>query len=592
MKPRLSLSASMPLLVKELIEQAAKPRTYLVRVAYALLVFTLVGAVQYEMFTAASLSPADALGQGQAMFQTVLVAEFIGIYTFLPAMLSGVVTRERERDTLTLLLLTDLTPWQIIVQKLAGRLVPMFTFLLLAMPLLAVAYAYGGVSTSHFWAGVYLLFVTAVQVGSIAVMLSAYCRTTSSATSAVYLLGPILYFASMLGTTLTGVFALAIVKLFAAAVAGDDVLNVSSDAMFGLFPPIVMGGSPDASTHLGWLVAYSLPTLCSCLLWLKLGADFLTTRTGSPAKYLVRLSHAPGGGEQVGWIDAETGAITRIHKRGDLPGDEPIAWRELSTRTFGNLSNQFGLIVYLEVIVFLFEVMFAATGERGASPGLSVILGLKWVVMAALVSMTGVNMFTSDRLRQTMDVLLSTPLTGRQIIYEKTAVPRRWLAVSWVLFAPVFVLQWCLLVRAGTPVGQLWLYAICSVLSVVVYLPLLVWLSTWIGLKVEAERRVTLLMLGVLVVWVVGPVVLGTAIERSFDWRPGRWGEHVYLLSPAWIVLLNETQRLNVVLFGWASVAANFALYGGLLWWFRRQCLHHADAMLGRSHGSAEDDME
>ena len=41
-----------------------------------------------------------------------------------------------------LLLLTELRPWQIVLQKYAGGLVPMLTFLMLGMPLAAIAYAF------------------------------------------------------------------------------------------------------------------------------------------------------------------------------------------------------------------------------------------------------------------------------------------------------------------------------------------------------------------------------------------------------------------------------------------------------------------
>ena len=43
--------------------------------------------------------------------------------------------------------MTRLGPFTILFEKLLSRLVPMFTFLLLSLPLMAFAYSLGGVST-------------------------------------------------------------------------------------------------------------------------------------------------------------------------------------------------------------------------------------------------------------------------------------------------------------------------------------------------------------------------------------------------------------------------------------------------------------
>ena len=42
-------------------------------------------------------------------------------------MMASAISQEKERDTLGLLFLTDLTPWELTLQKYIGRLIPMLT---------------------------------------------------------------------------------------------------------------------------------------------------------------------------------------------------------------------------------------------------------------------------------------------------------------------------------------------------------------------------------------------------------------------------------------------------------------------------------
>ncbi len=67
---------------------------------------------------------------------------------FVPAIVSGALTAEKERNTLQLLFLTRLGPWTILLEKLLSRLVPVATFLLVSLPLVFIAYLWGGL-TQH-----------------------------------------------------------------------------------------------------------------------------------------------------------------------------------------------------------------------------------------------------------------------------------------------------------------------------------------------------------------------------------------------------------------------------------------------------------
>src|SRR5262245_6265575 len=194
MLTRLTSRFGLPLLARELTEQAARKRTYVVRVLYACLLFAAACLLFADALSAARSSPFAALGRGRKMFELLIGLQFAGVYLFMPAISCGVLTQEKERNSLMLLFLTRLGPWTIVFEKLASRMVPMLCFLLLSLPLLAFAYRLGGISAEALWGSVWMLFLTTVQTGSLAVCCSAWFRTTVGAFVWSYLIGLLVLF--------------------------------------------------------------------------------------------------------------------------------------------------------------------------------------------------------------------------------------------------------------------------------------------------------------------------------------------------------------------------------------------------------------
>src|ERR1035438_5786661 len=126
------LRLDWPLLGKELLEQAARKQMYVIRVVYALVLF---GAFCVYYVRHLAEGPVLALGGGMGPFQFLVTAQLVTIYLFLPPLMAGALRSEEERDTLGLLFLTDLTAWELILQKYFGRLIPMLTLLFLSLPL-------------------------------------------------------------------------------------------------------------------------------------------------------------------------------------------------------------------------------------------------------------------------------------------------------------------------------------------------------------------------------------------------------------------------------------------------------------------------
>ena len=82
---------------------------------------------------------------GQAVFRTFIFAQGIAILLLTPALVAGVVAEEKRRKTLHYLLASRLTSGEIILGKLAARLLHVGVFLAIGLPIISLLSLFGGV---------------------------------------------------------------------------------------------------------------------------------------------------------------------------------------------------------------------------------------------------------------------------------------------------------------------------------------------------------------------------------------------------------------------------------------------------------------
>ncbi len=76
----------------------------------------------------------ETLGRGRSHFIGLLIFQLAALYVIVPVLTAGAITAEKERATLALLLVTTLSPRQIVLQKFASRMTPILSFVLLSFP--------------------------------------------------------------------------------------------------------------------------------------------------------------------------------------------------------------------------------------------------------------------------------------------------------------------------------------------------------------------------------------------------------------------------------------------------------------------------
>jgi len=287
-----------------------------------------------------------------------------------------------------------------------------------------------------------------------------------------------------------------------------------------------------------------------------------------------------------------TRGVVLVNESTRLPEDKPVAWRETTKKSLGTVRYLVRVLVALEFPVLAVCLIIVIGGRRGMMlEEVSVILFFLWIISVLLLSVTSASLISGERSRETLDALLTTPMTGREIVLQKAQGIRRLMYVLLIPFLTIFFFQtwWHSFFTGNNPYRRGAFdgpsYLICSLLSVAVYLPMVSWFSLWVGLKVRTQNRAIFGALAGLVVWCVIPVVLFSVVMVMTRARPQSGVGLLMLFSPVTIIPVNEFNEYDSIFAGarWFPIIGNFMVYGACMFVLRTICLERADRLLGRS---------
>jgi hypothetical protein len=219
------------------------------------------------------------------------------------------------------------------------------------------------------------------------------------------------------------------------------------------------------------------------------------------------------------------------------------------------------------------------------SETLSLLAAALGTLAVLALSAFSANAFVSERVSQTLEVLMTTPLSARDMVRQKARMLTRFM---WVVAAPlmtVFVVEWWMESESSYRYvhdvlqTQPSSYLLCSVLTLAIYLPLVLWLSLWIGLKMKTRFRAIITALAVVVAWCVLPLICGVILQLR---TPSLESTLLALTSPLAVPAGNEVFGLRELfphqpLLG---VLCNFSIYGLILVALRHRCLAQAERYL------------
>jgi len=448
-----------PVFHAELLRLARRRRYYVSRCVYGFVLLYLIGVSvapllgRYGRTWKGTHSLQEAAAIGHAVFVTFAFSQAGVILVITPALVAGVVADERQRKTLDYLLASCLSSGEIVLGKMAARVVLLGVFLGVGLPIFSMLSVFGGVDPNL----VVLYFAasasTAFFLSAASVALSVHAKRPREAVTLTYLFELVWLF----GPTIIP----ALFRRLAWTLPVVEWLGWSNP-IYALMEFARRGAVGPGSVYHAVLRMICLQVLYGATL-----AAFAVTR--------LRLVHRDEGKTR-GWL---AGAMVRRTRRfwpRPTCGDDPLLWKERYVSRASPFARVAwlasflaiaGVLVYTTYLIaapaFDEVVRIARGSESAARYGLTrsarsilndylrvvvTLVSACWMVAAAAVASGGL---TSEREGDTWFSLIATPLTPLEILRAKM-VGAFW-TVRWVGLLWGGLLLTGLLLGAVHPIG-------------------------------------------------------------------------------------------------------------------------------------------
>lgn len=524
-----------PLFRFELVRLARRGTHLWLRVTLALLLLLGLLSAYFQLSPNASLfallfGGADAADRSglQAFAETFLIAflviQQVAVLLLTPVYAGGAVAEEKEKGRLDFLLTAPLGRWELVFGKLAARLVYVLAVVLTGLPVLSFTLLFGGVSPERVLAGFAVAVVSAVVVGSFAVMMSVFRPTLRDVL--------LWAFGGLTGSGLVGLVGVWVVR--------EQVGGVLSPVTV-LFPLFHIWGQdipPTGDPTWGLVGAFAA-------IHLPLSAVFVlvavaNVRTAVTRSAVSPMSVAPPPAPQTpapeppaaapeppppDWYQVPT---REVFSPDDIPSaaegrgflvpalgdrEDPLDWKE---RHFGSrlplLESQWFLVLRTVAVgAFLLALgvtLFIGVGMslvsvRGLGETTKSIAQIVLGVSVLVLPFAGVRVAVSvaeERARKTLESLFALPIDRSAVLWAKVwAAVRRSQWWAWGSVAAVGLAALTGGLHPNCIPGLGLMFAGYGMFSVGV--------GTWLGVRCKTAVRAVLTHLAITLITLIGPWV-------------------------------------------------------------------------------------
>ena len=388
-----------PIFSREVLTTPRQTRHFLLRCGYVLGLFVLMYTASQATFGWQQVSSIGEISRfGALLFQLFSLVQLALVLFFAPLFAASRVAQEKDRQTLVLLLMTDLRDRELVFGKLLASLLPVGVLLAASAPVFALIMLLGGVSLEQIGWSLALCAATALAAGSWG-SLVAFWREKTFQTLAISVLGLVLF----IGVAEAGAGLLGSDSLIGRYLAYCDPFR----AMLLVLDPLAV--QPDGKSA-------SVPALpyvvALCLLAvITNAAAVLRLRVWNPSRTFVDPEKEAAAADKA--VRSTTRNIW----------SNPVIWREICTKAYGR-RVVFIKLAYLAL--FLFAAAYVHASRE--SPG-ELVLGMispagiafvaVGIVALLLVNAQAVTALTTERDAKTLELLLVTDITAREFIYGK-----------------------------------------------------------------------------------------------------------------------------------------------------------------------------
>lgn len=412
-----------PVFNVELVTTARRRRYFAIRVVYGLILLWIIWqgyrslAGWQDAASDREYSNNQLAAFARGTFRSFTILQLVAVLALTPALVAGVIADENRRKTLHYLLASRLTGAEIVLGKLAARLLHVGVFLAVGLPVLAGLTLFGGIDPRD---------VLLMEAGS--------------ATSAFFLAG-----LSILVSTVTRRARDAILATYLLELVWLGVPPLLEAWLSFAYPAV----HAFLGTALGWALAMN--PVAKLDLWLNGGVGTgpvvawmcgLQVAAGTAAVALAVLRLRAGfrdeGAERQGIVARIITGRRRLFAR-PACGDHPMLWKECHVARFSGVVRVVVQLVGLLMLLGLgyatarlaanaftevFTYGYGMTGPRPDRSTFNAFLRFLGVTGLALVSMVGAAAtaaggVTGEKEGDTWTSLTATDLDGAEILRAK-----------------------------------------------------------------------------------------------------------------------------------------------------------------------------
>ncbi len=182
-----------PVFIYECLANSRRWQTYALRsLGVAALLFSMWTIATSRSTPATGNSRRDYAVLGESYFYALIGVELALVMLAAPAATAGSICLDRARGTLAHMLMTDLSDPEIVLGKLAARLLPVLGLVACSWPVMAISSLLGGIDPIALTLAFAIILAVAVLGCTTALALSVWARKTHEvilATYTVFILG-------------------------------------------------------------------------------------------------------------------------------------------------------------------------------------------------------------------------------------------------------------------------------------------------------------------------------------------------------------------------------------------------------------------
>ena len=434
-----------PVFTREVVIVPRRTRLYITRTAY---VFALLVLMCTAWLILAGTQVVQGVGEmarfGALLFQVLALVQLLLAVSFSALFAASGVAQEKDRRTLILLLLTNLTNSELVLGKLLAGLLSVLVLITASLPLFMLTTMFGGVAFEQIGRTFAVTLASALVCGSVGSTIALW-RDSTYQTLALTVLILVAWIAAgeavargAAGPEWAGIAT----KVWAAGLSPWQAIQTATHPIVAADETIPYLGT---AINLFLAVATALAVLANGIaiglvrvwnpsrearprreetaparesIW---GAEYDLATAGTATPAAARHGRPAGNGQPPPTPKKKT--APSVHA---APGktrdvwDNPVLWREIRTWAYGRKV----LIVHLAYVALVALAAAALVSMAHAPGGLtrfsaSLTLIPVFILSLLLVNAQAVTSVTNERDRGALDLLLVTDLSAKEFVFGK-----------------------------------------------------------------------------------------------------------------------------------------------------------------------------